>query len=74
MVVYYDLDTKEITRTEDNTMEPVLPFNKTYDEKRAYYKEQNEGFVCLPYEIGGHIFDYKLCFDADGNFVGLQPK
>ncbi len=74
MVIYYDLNTKEIKRTEDNTMQPVLPMNMSFDEKKEYYKLENEGFICLPYEMGMYIFDYQLCFDANGNFTGLQPK
>lgn len=74
MVIFYDLETKEIKRTEDNTMEPVLPMNKTFDEKKEHYRTENEGIVCLPYEMGVYIFNFKLCFDEQGNFVGLQPK
>lgn len=74
MVIYYDLETKEIKRTEDNTMQPILPMNMSFDEKKEYYREQNEGFICLPYEMGIYIFNFKFCFDEQGNFVGLQPK
>lgn len=74
MVIYYDIKTKEIKRTEENTMTPELPFNKTLEEKREYYKKEGLEFVCLPYELGHYIFDYNLNFDQDGRFVGLQPK
>lgn len=74
MVIIYDLDTKEIKRTEDNTMAPVLPTNSTYDEKKEYYKKKNQNFISLPYEMGIYIFNFKLCFDENNNFIGLQPK
>ncbi|MEW8993137.1 hypothetical protein [Clostridium sp.] len=74
MVIYYDLDSKEMKRTEDNTMEPVLPVNMSSEDKFAHYKGEGEGVICLPYEMGIHIFDYELCFDTRGSFVGLQPK
>ena len=74
MVVFYDIDTKEIKRTEDNTMIPVLPANMELEEKREYYKNLNENFISLPYEIGASIFGYNLCFDTKGNFIGIQPK
>jgi len=74
MVIYYNLDSKEIKRTEDNTIEPVLPYNMGLEDKFAYYKSEGEGVICLPYEMGIHIFDYELRFDTQGNFVGLQPK
>lgn len=73
MVVFYNLDTKEIVRTEDNTLEPILPSNSTFDEKKEFYKEKNESFVSLPYELGRYINDYHLNFN-DGIFVGLTPK
>jgi hypothetical protein len=74
MVIYYRLDDKTIDRTEDNTMTPILPFNKTFDEKVAFYKEQGLGFIAIPQELGGYIWNYNLQFDDQGNFIGLQPK
>ena len=74
MIIFYDLETKEITRTEENTMEPVLPFNMTYDEKKNFYKDNNEGFISIPQELGIYIFDYDLQFDEKENFIGLKPK
>jgi hypothetical protein len=73
MVIFYDLDTKEIVRTEDNTMNPILPANMTFEEQKSFYKKNNEGFISLPYEMGAYIFDYKLCFNLNYEFVGLQP-
>lgn len=74
MVVFYDIDTKEIKRTEDNTMMPILPANTTFEEKKEFYRNQNEDFISLPYEMGAYIFSFKLCFDENENFVGLQNK
>lgn len=74
MIIYYKKDTKEIERTEENTMSPVIPFNKTYDEKVKFYEEQGLGFIAIPQELGSYVWDYDLQFDADGNFIGLQLK
>ena len=74
MIIYYKLDTKEIQRTEENTITPVLPLNSTFDEKVAFYKEQGLGFVSIPQELGNYIWNYDLRFDTDGKFIGLQPK
>ena len=74
MVVFYDLETKEILRTEDNTIIPLMPFNSTFDEQKEYYRSQNEDFISLPLEMGAYIFMFKLGFDVNGNFTGLQPK
>ena len=74
MVIYYNPDTKEIKRTEDNTIIPVMPANSTLEEQRSYYNLQNEGFISLPYEMGAYIYSFKLCFDVNGMFTGLQPK
>ena len=74
MIIYYKIETKEIERTEENTMTPILPANKTYDEKVAFYKEQGLGFITIPQELGNYIWNYDLKFDTDGNFIGLQPK
>jgi len=74
MVILYNLDTKEIQRTEENTMLPILPLYTTFDEKVAFYKEQGTGFIAIPQEFGNYIWNYNLQFDTDGNFIGLQPK
>lgn len=74
MVIFYDLGTKEIIRTEENTMEPILPMNMTFDEKKNFYKDNNEGFVTIPQELGIYVFDYDLIFDEKGNFIELKPR
>lgn len=74
MVIYYDLTTKVIKRTEDNTTVPIMPMNSTLEEQRVYYNAQNENFISLPYEMGIYINNFVLGFDIEGNFTGLQPK
>jgi len=74
MVIFYNKETKEILRTEDNTMFPIMPVNSTFEEQKEYYRSQNEDFISLPLEMGAYIFAFKLGFDANGNFTGLQPK
>ena len=73
MVIIYDLETKEILSTEDNTIIPELPFGDT-DEKVRMLKEEGKGFVSMPYEYGPDILNYELIFDEQDRFVGLQPK
>lgn len=74
MVIFYDIKTREITRTEDNNMIPTLPANKSLEEKREYYKENNEDFISIPYELGINIYKFNLCFDEENNFIGIQAK
>ena len=74
MVIFYDKTTKKIKRTEDNTQVPILPFNATFEEQKEYYRSQNEDFIGLPIEMGAYIYDYKLGFDTNDNFTGLQAK
>lgn len=74
MIIIYNLETKEIDRTEENTMIPVLPINKTFDEKVVFYKEQGLGFIAIPQELGKYVWGYNLNFDTEDNFVGLSPK
>lgn len=74
MIIVYKQDTKEIVSFESNTMKPALPANMTVEEQKIYYKGLGENFVCIPYEMGLYINDFKLCFDINENFVGLQPK
>lgn len=73
MVIVYYQDTKEIHHTEDNTMYPALP-QGTYEEKKRILGEQGLDFISLPYEMGVYIYHFNLCFDEQGNFIGLQPK
>lgn len=74
MVIFYDVETKAITRTEDNTMIPSLPANMTLEEMRSCYKENNEDFISIPYELGINIYKFNLCFDENDRFIGIQAK
>jgi len=74
VIIYYDLATKKIKRTEDNTMIPILPMNSTFEDQKAYYRSQNEDFISLPYELGIYVYNFNLNFNAEGVFIGLQPK
>ena len=74
MVIFYDIRTREIKRTEDNTMIPTLPANKELDEMRSYYRESFEDFISIPYELGINIYKFNLCFDENNNFIGIQAK
>lgn len=73
MVLFYDLDTKEIRYTERDTMQPELPIGPTI-EKAKMLSEENLGFVSVPYEMDIEVFNYLVCFDSNGRFQGLQPK
>ena len=74
MVIFYDIETRDILRTEDNTMVPTLPANMELEEKKAYYRENFEDFISIPYELGINIYNFNLCFDKDNNFIGMQMK
>ncbi len=73
MVLVFDLVTKELLSTEDNTIIPALPAGDT-ETKVQILKEEGKGFISLPYELGTDILNYNLIFDDDDNFIGLQPK
>lgn len=36
--------------------------------------KQNIGFVGVNYEMDLEIFNYKVCINEMGEFIGLQPK
>lgn len=74
MVIIYDLNTKEIIRTEDNTNEPILPFNMTLEEKEAYLKERNQSYIILNDEIGAKIYNHTLIFNNEGEFEKIEIK
>lgn len=74
MVIFYDKETKEIVRTEDNVMTPTLPLNMSLDDKISFFNNNGEGFICLPYEIGVDVWSYILVFNSNNEFVGLIPN
>jgi hypothetical protein len=73
MVIVYDLETKEIRYTEDSKIEPELPPGDL-SQKIEILRNNGLGFIGIPYELGSDIINYQLNFDAEGNFIGLQPK
>lgn len=72
MVVYFDKNGK-IMRASHNVMTPTLPANMSLVEKIVHYNELGLDFVCLNYELGASIFDYKVALDENTNFIGLVP-
>ena len=73
MVIYYDENGRIDSSNDYPVMSPVSPAHMTMEEKIAYYKSVGLNFVCLNYEIGIDIFNYKAMIDEQGNFSGLQP-
>ena len=72
MVIVYDLITKEILSTEDDTIIPAFPIGDT-ETKVSVLKSEGKGYVSVPYELGADILDYKLVFNDKDEFIGLQP-
>ena len=76
MVVFYkknDINSGEIVMVEHEVMSPTIPANKDLTEKISYYNENEMAFISLPYELGGDIFNYRICFNDNGEFIGLMP-
>lgn len=73
MVIFYDLETKDILYTERDTILPNLPNGSTEEQLEILAKE-NIGFVSVPYEMDLEVFNFKVCFDINNVFQGLQPK
>lgn len=74
MVIFYDIETKNIKRIEENTINPVLPLNMTIEEQKIFYKEHKEDFISLNEEIGVDIFNYQLVFNEKNEFLELKRK
>lgn len=76
MVVFYnndDKNIKDVVMVEHDVMSPTIPGNRDLSEKISYYSENDMSYISLPYELGGDIFSYKLCFNNSKEFVGLTP-
>lgn len=73
MIITYDLITKEILSTEDNTIIPTFPIGNVL-EKVKILKSEGKGYIGVPYELGADVLDYRLVFNDADEFVGLQPK
>ena len=76
MIVFFEKNgqsTRNITMVEHEVMSPTLPANMELNEKIKYFDEKNMSYVALPYELGGAIFNYKVCMNEKEEFIGLQP-
>lgn len=80
MIIFYNTTTKNVHHTEDYSMIPVLPHVESTGEqaikdKRAILAQQNLDFVSVPQQLGAaEVLTMKVCFDTNGNFIGLQPQ
>lgn len=72
MVIFYDLDTKEIKYTERDVMTPTLPIGDVQFQIQKL-KEQNIGFISVPYELDLEVFNYKVDLNNKKEFIGLKP-
>jgi hypothetical protein len=75
LVVFYNENNeniREVIMVEHDVISPTIPANRDINGKIEYYNENNMSYVSLPYEIGGEIFNYNLCFN-NGEFIGLVP-
>lgn len=76
MVIFYEKNgenVRKILMAEHDVMSPTIPANKTIEEKIEFYDLDNKSFISLPYELGGEIFNYNLCFNEEDIFLGLVP-
>lgn len=76
MVVFFESEgglTRSIIMVEHEVMTPTIPANMELNEQIEYYEGIKAKFVALPYELGGKIFNYKVCVNDKEEFIGLQP-
>lgn len=76
MIVFFKKDgkpTRDITMVEHEVMSPTLPANMEVNERIQYFDNQEMSYVALPYELGGAIFNYRVCMNDKEEFIGLQP-
>lgn len=76
MIVYFKKDgqaTRDIAMVEHEVMTPTIPSNMETSEIIQYFENQEMSYVALPYELGGAIFNYKVCMNEKEEFIGLQP-
>lgn len=77
MVIFYDIDTKQICMVEHNFIFPTLPANMTKDEIINHYKDkENMAFISIHEndKPSGDVFAYNLIFDDRGEFKELKMK
>ena len=76
MVVFFKKDgqqTRDIIMVEHEVMAPTLPANMEVNERIQYFDNQEMSYVALPYELGGGIFNYRVCMNDKEEFICLQP-
>lgn len=74
MVIYYDLETKEIERITQNDMEPNMPFNMTVEERIQHYLDKGIGCIAInDSEAPTDILDSKVVLDSDGSLLNIVP-
>ena len=77
MVVFYNIETKEIAMVEHDVMFPTLPANMTEEEITKFYKEEEKmAFISIPEseKPNGDVFGYGIIFDDKGEFKELKLK
>lgn len=78
MVIFYEnngSNIRNIIMVEHDVMTPTIPADiDTVEGMVSYYSKKGFEFISLPYELKGKIFEYHVCVNNDGNFIGLQPK
>ena len=76
MIVYFRKNgqsTRDVIMVEHEVMTPSIPSNMETSEIIQYFENQEMSYVALPYELGGAIFNYKVCMNEKEEFIGLQP-
>lgn len=76
MIVYFRKNgqsTRDVIMVEHEVMTPTIPSNMGTGEIIQYFENQEMSYVALPYELGGAIFNYKVCMNEKEEFIGLQP-
>lgn len=76
MIVYYENNdklTRKIWEVEHGVMTPSIPYGYSIAECVEYYKGRGLSFVSLPYELHGEIWEYDVCVNEQGEFIGLKP-
>jgi len=77
MIVYFKKNgehTRDVEMVEHEVMTPTIPANMEVRERIQYFDNNGLTYVALPYELGGAIFDYRVCVNDKEEFIGLQPK
>lgn len=76
MVVFFESEggsLRNILAVEHDVMSPTIPADYEIQDQIIYYNGIGMKFISLPYEMGGKIFNYKVCINEKEEFIGLQP-